>query len=211
MPRSKHTDPKVIRAARRVRSAFAPRSEGDLSLRRLGDSTQRVARAIPVRIREEPPRRGFFHPVSRKELARELRALGAHGLYGLKEVILARVPRELARRVIFGQYEAPGRVLLYEQPLSPWRLAGEIRREVKDIFENAGAVVTSAFGETLVDWPEGALREFMLSEVLRHEIGHHVLQQYKGKRRVAAARKRDHEEFARLYVERERRARRQTR
>jgi hypothetical protein len=32
--------------------------------------------------------------------------------------------------------------------------------------------------------------------VLMHEVGHHLIQQYKGKRRARVARTRDHEAFA---------------
>jgi Zn-dependent peptidase ImmA (M78 family) len=40
--------------------------------------------------------------------------------------------------------------------------------------------------------------------VLLHEIGHHILQQHKGKRRPRIARTRDHEAFAARFAEKHR-------
>ena len=56
-----------------------------------------------------------------------------------------------------------------------------------------------------MSWPGETLKEFMLLDVLLHEIGHHVLQHYKGKQRVRIARTRDHEAFASAFAERCRR------
>ena len=54
----------------------------------------------------------------------------------------------------------------------------------------------------LVSWPGKTLRDFMLFDVLMHEIGHHLIQQYKGKRRARVARTRDHEAFAAHFARR---------
>ena len=69
--------------------------------------------------------------------------------------------------------------------------------------ERAGAVVTrlAEVGATLVDWPLDTLRRFMLEEVLLNELGHHVLQHYKGKRPQRIARTRDHEAFAARFAD----------
>jgi RNA-splicing ligase RtcB len=49
-----------------------------------------------------------------------------------------------------------------------------------------------------------ALKHFMLEGVLLHELGHHVLQHYKGKRPVRIARTRDHEAAAERFASRQR-------
>lgn len=63
---------------------------------------------------------------------------------------------------------------------------------------NAGArVECQPIGAaTTISWPGQTLRDFMLFEVLMHEIRHHVIQQYKGKRTVRVVRTRDHEAAA---------------
>jgi hypothetical protein len=72
-------------------------------------------------------------------------------------------------------------------------------------FERAGALVSLLPGAatTLVNWPADTLQRFMLEEVLLHELGHHVLQHNKAKRRPRIARTRDHEAFASLFTKRQ--------
>src|SRR5206468_1152450 len=54
--------------------------------------------------------------------------------------------------------------------------------------------------QTRVEWPGETLRDFMLFDVLMHEIGHHLIQQYTGKRTARVARTREHEAFAELFA-----------
>lgn len=53
----------------------------------------------------------------------------------------------------------------------------------------------------IVSWPATTLRDYMLFDVLMHEIGHHLLQQYTGKRMARVARTKDHEAFADLFAQ----------
>src|SRR5262249_32850054 len=105
-------------------------------------------------------------------------------------------------------YYVPGRVVLYEQALPPWRLSGLVDTETAQRLEGAGAVVklVPEVGATLVEWPVGTLRRFMLEDVLLHEVGHHVLQHHKGKRPMRIARTRDHEAFAARFAKKQRAA-----
>jgi len=103
-----------------------------------------------------------------------------------------------------GRYEAPGRIMLFEQRSGIWRVGGKLSAQIVRSFRKNGATVANHAQGTTIEWPQGSLRRFMLEEVLAHEIGHHVLQQYKGKRGVQIARKRDHEKFAAGFVERQR-------
>jgi hypothetical protein len=105
---------------------------------------------------------------------------------------------------VFGRYEAPGKIVLFEQPLPPWRVPGLLGNESRDRFERARAVISPMpqSGATLVDWPDDTLQLFMLEAVLLHELGHHVLQHYKGKRLARIARTKDHEAFAALFAAR---------
>ena len=98
----------------------------------------------------------------------------------------------------------PGRVLLYAQPEPPWRLPELLPAAEQARLRAAGAVVVAdePGGCTTVVWPGNSLRDFVLFDVLVHELAHHALQQYTGKRTVRVVRTRDHEAFARALVDR---------
>ena len=132
-----------------------------------------------------------------------MEAVGPLAFYGLRSIELERVPAHRPDSVpVFGRYCVPGRIVLFEQPIPPWRLAGLLKRDIARRLKRAGAVLTSLVevGATLVGWPRDALRRFMIEEILLHELGHHVLQHYKGKRPVRIARTKDHEAFAAQFV-----------
>ncbi len=170
------------------------------------DSAGTPFRSHP-RVTSQPPSPRFHHPAGRKEVLRFIEAVGPVAIYGLRSVELVRAHSPSGVPcLVFGRYEAPGRILLFEQPVPPWRLPGLLDHESVRRFERAGATVTPRpdSGATLVDWPAGTLERFMLEEVLLHELGHHVLQHYKAKRPARIARTKDHEAFAALFAERQR-------
>jgi hypothetical protein len=157
-----------------------------------------------LRIIIQPPRVGFYHPVDKGDLVEILNSIGPIARYGLRSIELARTPVGASSSALaFGRYCAPGRILLYEQPFPPWRIPGLLQGTILRQFQHAGAIVTAlpAVGATLIDWPGDTLRRFVLQDVLLHELGHHVLQHYKGKRSIRIARARDHESFANLFVQ----------
>src|SRR5258706_14800832 len=103
MSRSKHTDPRLIRATRRIQAPFEPRSAGDLSLRReLGRRLKELG--IPLagddakpwklslRIITRQPNSGFHHPVGKTEVLEFLKSLGPLAIYGVGTIELARSP-----------------------------------------------------------------------------------------------------------------------
>ena len=218
MSRSKHTDPRAIRALRRLRAPFERRSANDLSLRRrLGKVAMESASGTRYANRDTQPRRlrvliqaprpGFHHPVSKRQILEFLGAVGPTALYGLRSIELVRQPNDQDYdHLRFGRYEAPGRILLLEQPKSPWRLPGLLKDKDMLIFKQAGALVScmSDAQVTIVKWPKGALERFMLEEVLLHELGHHVFQHDKGKRLPRVARTSDHEATAARFAARQR-------
>jgi hypothetical protein len=213
MSRSKHTDPRLIQAERRLHAPRDARSVGDLSQRRhrgklrkergvVIAQAERLLRHPPrarLQIIIRTPRSGFHHPAGKADILQVLDALGPGAIHGLRVIELARSPAVPGSGMpLAGRYYAPGRIKLYEQLLAPWRLAGLLTHETIHRFQKAGAIVTllNAVGATLVRWPANMLRRFMLEQVLLHEIGHHILQHNKGKRPVRIARTRDHEAFA---------------
>jgi len=88
MSRSKHTDPRLIRATRRVQAPFEPRSTGNLSRRRELGRLFKALGVIPrhsdiakprnlhLRIITRPPNPGFHHPVGKNEVLGILKSLG---------------------------------------------------------------------------------------------------------------------------------------
>lgn len=220
MSRSKHTDPKAIRAERRLRAPRDKRGEGDLSLRRRQGRHLRdmgvVSGSAPFtpasalrwpRIIVCRPRDGFFHPAARSAVMRVLESIGVEAIYGLRAIEMCHAlpaGRDVLPR--FGRLCVPGRIVLYEQPLPPWRLSGILAAEDASTLTRNGAILEfhRGAGFTVVEWPGNSLRNFMIIEVLLHEFGHHILQQYKGKRWARIARPCDHEVFARRHVERAR-------
>ena len=128
-----------------------------------------------------------------------LRFFGERCTYGLRSVELVRGGAEPpGGALLLGRLIIPGRVVLYDQPPAPWTLPGRLAAAERARLRRAGAIVETAGAgvQTIIAWPRGTLRDFVLFDVLLHEIGHHLLQQYTGKRRARIARTRDHEAFA---------------
>jgi len=213
MARTKHTEPRRLRAPRRVWAPFAPRGTGDASLER------GLARALKeLGLRPEParrpdvepaplprvivrrPRSGFVHPADRADVRRLLELLGAACTYGLCTVELAQGGGEGR----LGTLVVPGKIILYDQRPSPWRLPGALAAGESERLRRSGALVEPAGDgtQTIVTWPGETLRDFLLFDVLLHEIGHHLLQHDKGKRRERIARTADHEAFAERFATR---------
>jgi len=101
-----------------------------------------------------------------------------------------------------GRLEVPGRIVLFDQPPSPWFVSGSIPSADKEKLERAGALIESSSDnlQCLVNWTPEALKHFMLFEVFMHEVGHHLIQQYTGKRSARVVRTKDHENFADLFA-----------
>jgi hypothetical protein len=221
MSRSVHTRPRRILAASRVRALYERRGHADPSAARaharaakgLGLSGDHAPLApVPDSLVHQPrlhtrrAREGYHHPAGRADIAAVLALVGPEATYGLRSVELARRPDGERGGLILGRLIVPGRIVLYEQAVPPWLLAGRVPARDAGRLRAAGAeVAPTANGRTWVTWPPGALREFMLFDVLLHEVGHHVLQHHTGKRRVRIARTRDHEAFARAFADRYRR------
>lgn len=128
---------------------------------------------------------------------------GEKCIYGVRTIeLLQSGLRYRGGKILFGTLLIPGRIVLYEQPLSPWLLPGRLSAEERDKVCRAGARVESISEttQTIVSWPGDTLRDFMLFDVLMHEIGHHLLQHYKGKRRKRVARTADHEALAERFA-----------
>ena len=196
MSRSKHTDPLPLRARRRLRAPWERRSAGDLSLRQKigrrlkesGISSRPIVKApdcesVRPRIVLQPPRLGFLHPAGRSDVLKILELLGSDGMYGLRSIEFLRTP-ETGAFHSFGHLEVPGRIMVYEQPLPPWHIPGAVAQHNALQFIRSGADMEyrESPATTIIDWPKDTLREFMLFDVILHEVGHHILQHNKGKK-----------------------------
>ncbi len=162
--------------------------------------------SIPLpRLCVQDPRKGYIHPATQADILALLEFFGAEVTYGVRSIELIR-GGDPVQGLLLGRHLVPGRIVLYDQLPSPWLLPGRLPSQELDRLEGAGAQVEcTRYGLTWVTWPENTLKEFMLLDVLLHEIGHHILQHHKGKRRIRIARTRDHEAYARTFAERCRR------
>jgi len=217
--RTKHTVPARVLAPRRVAAPYAPRAARNptdarrqsRALKHLGlipvrlPSAPAAARGAHVRIHAERPTPGYQHPATPAAIRAFLIALGPRWTYGLRSVTLAqRPPQGAAATLAFGELCVSGEVRFFEQPHSPWHLPGTLAPADQQRLQAAGALVQadSSGLRTTVHWPGHTLRDFMLRDVLAHELAHHQQQQYTGKRTVRIRRTHDHEAFAQQLVRR---------
>jgi hypothetical protein len=220
LSRSKHTRPQEIIAARRVRLPREPRGAGDISaarragalLKQLGIAAEEFDDAgeddIPQprlpRITVERARRNQHHPAGKNDIEQLLQFFGARAFYGIKEIHLSQAPASAkpGRNLLFGRLFVPGKVVLYEQPVSPWFVPSKLSRHDKKELQQCGAQIeTSDDGlRNIISWDENGLRDYMLFEVLMHEVGHHLIQHFKGKRKAQVMRTADHEQAAELFA-----------
>ncbi len=219
MSRSKHTRPRHILAASRVRAPYESRGANDMTAlhreaRRLKEEgtilaigekhLDRVPYPLP-RVVVQRPSAGHCHPASKRDIIEVLRFFGEEYIYGLRCVVLARASAGSGSgRLIFGKLLVPGTIILYEQPRTPWVLPGSLAEKEFEKLTRAGAAIeqVSRGLQTVVHWPGAALRDFMLFDVLMHELAHHTLQQYTGKRPARIARTADHEAYADRFASR---------
>lgn len=160
-------------------------------------AARRAGGFVPVRVC--PPRPGHVHPAGPADVARVLSFFGPSAVYGLRGVELRQRPAAGTGPAV-AALRVPGVVLLFEQPAPPWLLPGRLTGAATARLERAGALVGAGLAGTLVDWPEGTLRDFMLFDGLMHEIGHHVIQHAARKRHTRAMRTADHERRADAYA-----------
>jgi len=120
---------------------------------------------------------------------RALRIFGNEIYYGVKTVELVPSPPS-GRSLPLGRLIAPGHIVLYDQPRSPWRLGAPVVAKRREGLQRAGAQIDDA---GVISWPGDTLRRFMLGNVLAHELGHHVLQHERRLRGARGARTREHE------------------
>ncbi|HEX3723591.1 MAG TPA: hypothetical protein VHV31_12425 [Nitrolancea sp.] len=147
--------------------------------------------------------RGWYYPANRSDIVHLLRFFGPEVTYGLKSIELIPAP-SLSKRPRLGALVVPGQIKLYALRPSPWVLTGTVSNAERQRLTRAGAVVSVVGGglQTTVDWPGDTLRDFVLFDVLMHEIGHHIVQQYTGNRAGRVLRTRDHEAFAERFARR---------
>ncbi len=201
-----------------MRNPYEPRSAGDLSSSRQlarqlkedgviieTDETSEIADPILPRVITKRPRPGYFHPASKADILQVLQFFGEECFYGVKTIKLMQGAEACGNMtLLMGRLDVPGCIVLYDQAVSPWFVSGTVPKSTRQILERAGATIEICGGglQTLIHWTDESLRNFMLFEVLMHEIGHHLIQQFAGKRTQRVARTKDHEHYARLFAQR---------
>src|SRR5262245_18469500 len=119
MSRSKHTRPRHVLAASRVRTPYEPRGAQDRSLERRVvrelkeqgiplESSALPAREAPLtRIVVQPPRAGHCHPASKAVIEELLRFFGPVCYYGLRRIELVQ-GNHRDDRLVFCRLVVPG-------------------------------------------------------------------------------------------------------
>jgi hypothetical protein len=151
-----------------------------------------VRRATFPVVRARHAGRGRYHPASASDIRNALKVFGEEFYYGLVSVELVPAP-VVPAQLPLGRLIGPGRIVLYDQAPSPWRLGFELPTGERARLLAAGA---RSDRDDVVTWPGDSLRRFMLGYVLAHELGHHVLQHERRLRGERAARTSEHESRA---------------
>lgn len=207
LSRTKHTRPARIIAADRVGNPRGSRSSDALSelFEDLGWSEEAVDSGRLPRIKAQRPRKGYHHPARPRDIKFLLNYFGELSYYGVREIQLAQCEQGNAQgRILLAKLSIPGKIILYEQPDPPWLIAGTFLDSARELLLEAGATVeTSDDGSRCtIDWDGESLRRFMLFEGLMHEVGHHIIQHFRGKRTAQVLRLRDHETLAHNFARR---------
>src|SRR5207253_8026933 len=116
---------------------------------------------LPV-VRARRPAPGRRHPASASDVRHALTTFGKEIYYGVESVELVPAPSE-PDRLTLGRFVAPGRILLYDQPASPWRLGFRLTPLERARLLDAGAEFDE---EGVVAWPGETLKRVMLGHVL---------------------------------------------
>jgi hypothetical protein len=140
------------------------------------------------------------HPLARRQIVDALAFFGPIAAYGLASVELHHAGDVLSGLPILGRLRVPGTIVLYEQPVSPWTIAGRLSEESLRRIRDAGAIVEVQPSATVIDWPGDTMLRFMLFDGLMHEVGHHLIQQHIGKRTARVMRTADHERAAQRFA-----------
>lgn len=181
MSRSHGTDKPAVRARRRIA--------------RDADGVPALPRVVALR-----PRRGDAHPLDGPQVRRLLGRLPLEQLYGIERVELRARIGGVGRP--FAEYRRDERaVVLFSLPVDEWWLPRDFDAGPLRLARYQARVHAERSG-TLVQWRSPAsLALWFWIEVLAHEIGHHVRNQY-GRRYPRFARLRDEESVADLHSRR---------
>jgi hypothetical protein len=169
----------------------------------------RIARGAPacsVRVICRQPGDGYAHPAGRTDVLRLLHQLPPRYRYRLRSIeLLPAPPRGRAAAPVLGRLDLPGRVVLYAQPSAPWLLRGVLSDIERQRLQRAGAEISVDWRSclTVVTWPEHSLRDFMLYDVLIHELAHHAAQARRTRSARRKARTAEHEAVAHGLASRE--------
>lgn len=227
MSRSKQTRPPRIIAADRIRDPREAKGSSDSRrvnrvrqvLKEIGmdafedmepgllwDASRQTATpyADLPRIFVKRPRTNFFHPADKSQIQRVLLHFGELSWYGVQEISLLQNSKASVNKLSFGSLIIPGKIQLFEQGKPPWFLNGGLGSEQQSLLESAGAIIEFSANRLRckIDWPDDSLSSFMLFEVLMHEVGHQIIQQFKGKRTAQVLRTKEHELLAIAFARR---------
>ncbi len=189
MSRSVHTQPKRVRAPRRVQAPFAPRREGDPRSQRAVLRTLKIMGLAPNQIAEAKSETGssgvplprikvkrisnkFQYALRRTDIIAALKFFGEACTYGLRSIELLSCSPRTSPRLTFGRLYVPGRIVLYAQPKDPWSWSGRLSAQDKRTLKRAGAVLEEPGGglHTRVTWPGRIILNWEVRFALRRPL-----------------------------------------
>ncbi len=121
----------------------------------------------------EPPRAGFFHPVSAREVAHRLESLPSKFTQGLEVVQFSSMTR---KRGLFPCYGMQWGAAIYLYPIDESLEEFYVRPptpQQRIETEMHGGRWTSEGDLWKLSWTEKTIRDFYLNNILIHELGHH--------------------------------------
>ena len=182
----------------RSHRTLKPRLQADRHIARDGDGAPVLPRIIARK-----PRRGDVHALSPEMVRSILGRLPVEQLFGLRRIELRARPDRFGDP--FAHYLRDERaILLYSVPDGDWTLAPHAVESLR--LRQYRASVRRHAGGAIVAWRPPVDRIIWRAlwfwiEVLAHELGHHVRNQYRA-RHPRVARTRDEESVADLYSRR---------
>ena len=201
MSRSLHTQKLEIRAGRRsVRPFSHRREEAEYLSGRKKSGT--LLHSLRISIKSQKPLPGLCHAVTPREIRSFLIRLGHASYYRLRAINIRRECGFRPTGIVFAEYAVPDEIQLFALPQLPWSLPFLLSVVDFNLFESYGAslVVDHVREYTVITWSPSGLQQFVLCEVLAHELGHHLLQTRKSQGSRSRYRTSDHEKRAGLYA-----------
>ena len=133
------------------------------------------------RIIVRKPKLGDCHPLDRRMIAAAFEKLPLEYFYGLKQIELRARQGDIGKP--FGKYSYHSKTItLYSVPGKLWRIK-DISEGWIEALQRYHAEIHGCEGGNVIEWGDSVSLSMFCLSTLFHELGHHYLHQYKGKKK----------------------------